>query len=282
MPITKPGQKKPETKLETEESLELSELEPEPSIKQSPIESVKILFPNELAEMLNFEHKGLYVLIRPLQVLGAEKFTRVASIVRAADGDYISMGPQSHFRVPVLPTTPQELPQMQQPISQETSGTTTVLERPQTTEEFMELEKRDEEQIKAELMGAFLKELTYSFKSGDKTIVGLSWAGVKEVARRMGHIKVSDLKVTDTGEAWIAQCKATDLINKFELYGVSLQSKKTVSKGTEIQDPFSLQKAVSKSQRNALRAIIPEGIAKTMMTKLQEESEQRAKMRRVF
>jgi hypothetical protein len=66
------------------------------------IEDVKMMFPEDLEGLLNFEDKGEYVKITPRQYLGAENFAKIAQIVRGAGGDYISAGKESHFRVPKI------------------------------------------------------------------------------------------------------------------------------------------------------------------------------------
>ena len=57
------------------------------------------MFPEELAVLLNFEEKGEHIIVKPRQFLGSENFARIASIVREMDGEYISAGKNSHFRI---------------------------------------------------------------------------------------------------------------------------------------------------------------------------------------
>jgi hypothetical protein len=65
------------------------------------VENVEKAFPEDLRELLNFEDKDEYVAIKPRAFLGAENFAKIADIVKKQlNGDYISMGKQSHFRVP--------------------------------------------------------------------------------------------------------------------------------------------------------------------------------------
>ena len=66
------------------------------------IDDVKMMFPEDLKGLLNFEDKGEYVKITPRQYLGAENFAKIAQIVRGAGGDYISAGKESHFRIPKI------------------------------------------------------------------------------------------------------------------------------------------------------------------------------------
>lgn len=63
------------------------------------MDSIKAAFPKELADMLVFEDKGNMVTIKPRQYLGSENFAKIASIVRSLNGEYVSAGKESHFRV---------------------------------------------------------------------------------------------------------------------------------------------------------------------------------------
>ncbi len=68
--------------------------------KKKVIEDVRMMFPEELDNLLNFEEKGDYIIIKPRQFLGSENFAKIASTVRGIGGEYISAGRDSHFRVP--------------------------------------------------------------------------------------------------------------------------------------------------------------------------------------
>ncbi len=64
------------------------------------LEDIKMMFPEDLENLLGFEEKEEYIVIKPRQFLGSENFAKIASIVRGIGGDYISAGKASHFRVP--------------------------------------------------------------------------------------------------------------------------------------------------------------------------------------
>jgi hypothetical protein len=95
-------------------SIAVSQLAPLPSAPAPPapapeapqaekplsIDDVKMMFPEDLEGLLNFEDKGEYIKITPRQYLGAENFAKIAQIARGAGGDYISAGRDSHFRIP--------------------------------------------------------------------------------------------------------------------------------------------------------------------------------------
>ncbi|MEM2970890.1 MAG: hypothetical protein QW270_00495 [Candidatus Bathyarchaeia archaeon] len=73
---------------------------PKPTEKTQSIEDIKMMFPEDLEDLLNFEEKDDYIIIKPRQFLGSENFAKIASVVRGIGGDYISAGKASHFRVP--------------------------------------------------------------------------------------------------------------------------------------------------------------------------------------
>jgi len=146
-------------------------------------------------------------------------------------------------------------------------------------EEFSLMERRDEEQILAELKGHYLEEFVYSFEQGGRRIVGLSWAGVKECAYRLGGIDVVACEVLDVGDAWRVLAKAVNRADGGSRWG-ACQQPKTIKyrSGGEAPDEFALQKAVSKAQRNAIRALLPEVFIKTMIDRFLEEKRRAAEL----
>ena len=71
--------------------------------KQKSIDDVRMVFPEDLEALLNFEEKNDYIIVKPRQFLGSENFAKIASTVRGMGGEYISAGKDSHFRVPKKP-----------------------------------------------------------------------------------------------------------------------------------------------------------------------------------
>ncbi len=67
------------------------------------LEDVRMMFPEDLRLLLDFEEAKDHLLIRPRHYLGSENFAKIASIVRSAGGEYVSAGRESHFRVPRKP-----------------------------------------------------------------------------------------------------------------------------------------------------------------------------------
>lgn len=70
------------------------------SEKAKSLEDVRRSFPEDLEPLVNIEDKGDYIMIKPRQFLGSENFAKIASAVRNMGGEYISLGKDSHFRVP--------------------------------------------------------------------------------------------------------------------------------------------------------------------------------------
>ena len=134
-------------------------------------------------------------------------------------------------------------------------------------EKFAIMEQKDEKQILAELQGVYLDKFVYSFKQGNQDVTGISWAGIKEIAYRIGEIDTTIEKYEETEEAYIFIVKATNKGVGSRL-GVSNQPKK-YSNGKP--DQFALQKALSKAQRNAIRGVIPEATIQQYLDKFMKQ-----------
>ena len=67
--------------------------------KTTTFEDIRMAFPEDLENLLSFEEKGEYIVIKPRQFLGSENFAKIASTVRGMGGEYISAGKDSHFRI---------------------------------------------------------------------------------------------------------------------------------------------------------------------------------------
>jgi hypothetical protein len=133
--------------------------------------------------------------------------------------------------------------------------------KPERHEDFLMMERKDEEQIMQEMQGRILPQFFYEFSSGGRIVTGLSYAGVKQIMRQMGNIRIRDFNISDDGNQFIAKARAVDENRNLEIWGVSQQPKKmTLRSGKEIFDEFAATKAASKAQRNAIRALIPEQV----------------------
>ncbi len=73
---------------------------PTPAPAPTPMPHPSTFFPKELVDLLSFEDHGDYWIVKPHQFLGAENFAKVAQIVRSHQGEYVSAGKESHFKIP--------------------------------------------------------------------------------------------------------------------------------------------------------------------------------------
>ena len=76
---------------------------------------------------------------------------------------------------------------------------------------------------------------------------------------QQGHISVEEVKISETEAGYQAIAWAKDKKRDVRVLGAATQSKSFRAKdGSSYPDEFALAKVVSKSQRNALRNLIPE------------------------
>ena len=66
----------------------------------SSIEDIRIKFPKELEDLLKFEEYPKHITVREKNFLEPTNFRKVADIVKQLGGEYLSLGKQSHFKVP--------------------------------------------------------------------------------------------------------------------------------------------------------------------------------------
>lgn len=144
------------------------------------------------------------------------------------------------------------------------------------------LDRMDEKQIREQMAGRALEEYAYQFQMGSRTVTGLSFAGVMEVARNQGNIRMIDLQVEDKGDIYFAKCKGRDDKNGLEIFGVATQAKKMTTYKGEIDDPFAIIKAAGKAQRNVLRRLIPETAAKVYLEEALKKKRQKAADAKTF
>ncbi len=133
---------------------------------------------------------------------------------------------------------------------------------PQDQENPYELmERKDDEQILAELQGRFLDEYVYEFPQDGKTVTGLSWIGTKEASREYGGIQVplEKLRIVEENDKSITVAlESRDIFTGTSRIGVKRQPKMIrMRDGSVKENPFYLEQAVSKAQRNAINAVIP-------------------------
>ena len=134
------------------------------------------------------------------------------------------------------------------------------------------MERKDENQILQEIKGNVLEEFVYSFPQGNRTITGLSYAGVKQIALEMGSLHISEPILQENNGTWICKVKAIDKRRDLEVWGVSQQPKfMELRNGNKTRDDFCIQKCVSKAERNALRKLMPEKILIEMIKEWQSK-----------
>ena len=66
----------------------------------SSIEDIRIKFPKELEDLLEFEEYPEHITVRGKNFLETSDFKKVSTIVTQLGGEYKSLGKQSHFKVP--------------------------------------------------------------------------------------------------------------------------------------------------------------------------------------
>jgi len=146
-------------------------------------------------------------------------------------------------------------------------------------ESFKIIEKADEEQVLVELKGSFLDEFVYEFEQNGKTVTGLSLAGVRETVRHMNKNNMARICISerepkvresdDWIEVWVY---AKDNLSGNGAWGIKRQQKKYISGRV---NEFAMEQALSKAQRNAQRALIPENYVKEMIKKFKDQGKSR-------
>ena len=123
------------------------------------------------------------------------------------------------------------------------------------------MDRKDDQQILAELQGRFLDEYVYEFPQDGKTVTGLSWIGTKEASREYGGIQVplEKLKIiTEDDKSVTVAVESFDVYTGTSRIGIKRQQKHIrLRDGKVIENPFYFEQAVSKAQRNAINAVIP-------------------------
>lgn len=127
----------------------------------------------------------------------------------------------------------------------------------ETPEETAHLVEREDEKaiLQEEMTGELLQSLVYIGKDGKPV---LSYAGIKEGARRFKNIRYGVSKVEETPEYIIAYGYAKNLADNIEIEIPKRQSKKLQLKdGSTVTDEFAYEKACAKAIRNAIKGVIP-------------------------
>jgi len=86
----------PATPISTPPPTPLDKPTPAPSY----LDQIREAFSTDLKDLLKFEQKDdKTIIIKTRRFLGSDNFAKIASVVRALGGEYISAGKDSHFKV---------------------------------------------------------------------------------------------------------------------------------------------------------------------------------------
>jgi hypothetical protein len=115
-------------------------------------------------------------------------------------------------------------------------------------EVFREMERRDENQILAELRGELLEEFVYSISIDGRQVTNMTYAGIKEASRRRGDMEILEVRTEADDKEFRALVRVRDHQNKIDVVGAS---------SCERNKPFAYVLAVNKAERNAFAKLIP-------------------------
>lgn len=142
-----------------------------------------------------------------------------------------------------------------------------------STSQALAIDELDELQIVEELKGRVIAQYFYEFPMGGIMVTGISWAGIKRIARELalrGEAITIESVEFESGEddegAWIAALALAKNLRTGEArFGYASQYRAMKLKvGGRRPDPFAKVKALNKAQRNAIRAFIPEVVITEM------------------
>ena len=143
---------------------------------------------------------------------------------------------------------------------------------------YQRFDAEDDQQILAEIQGRnleILDRMVYSFTDRrGNAVTGLSLTGVRETVREMNRRGLARIKVTseppiirETDEYIDVVVYAEDELNGGGSWGTKRQSKQTGN----YANPFALEQALSKAQRNAMFALIPAAYVVEMIREYSEQ-----------
>jgi hypothetical protein len=150
---------------------------------------------------------------------------------------------------------------------------------PEQSPEEKLIEDMDMEQIRAEMAGKIIEEYAYRFKHGSREIVGLSYTGVMAAARKQGNITIEKPEIEETDKDVTVHMVGVDIKNNVRIRSIARQAK---FYKTGQPDDFALVKAFAKAQRNVLRRLINEPIAKAILEVALKKIDQDRKDARAF
>lgn len=142
-----------------------------------------------------------------------------------------------------------------------------------SVDQALALEELDELQIAEEMKGRVVTQYFYEFPSRGATITGLSYAGVKAIARELAArgeaITIEDVKIErfveqDGADVVTCLARSKNLRTGEVRFGIASQALAMNTREGKRPDPFAATKALNKAQRNAIRQFIPEVVINEM------------------
>jgi len=139
----------------------------------------------------------------------------------------------------------------------QTSEEKSLAERNQ--EPYVVMDKMDESEIIEELKGAYLEGMVYEYKIAGRTVTGVSYMGIKEIAYQLPlrsgrEISTELISVHESDTHWTVVMRGIHEGIGSRI-GTVVQAKNHASGKP---NPFAYTIAFSKAQRNAIRAVLPE------------------------
>jgi len=156
-------------------------------------------------------------------------------------------------------------------------NTTIKLIDTETTEETAHLVEREDEKaiLEEEMTGELLQALVYIGKDGRPV---LSYAGIKEGARRFKNIKYGVSRIEETPDFYIAYGYAINLADNISIEIPKRQLKlMSLKDGSKIPDEFAFEKACAKAIRNAIKGVIPIQYFQALIQKFLEQEKNQTK-----
>lgn len=133
---------------------------------------------------------------------------------------------------------------------------------PEHEEEFALIERKEDELIVREMTGEIIDSYFYRFNSKGAEVVELNARGIFEVAQMYGGIRCTTRLDDGAGPNYVVTASALDKVRDVEFDGGAEQAKR-LANGSE--DIFAFAKAVTKSQRNALKKVLPYSLVRKLL-----------------
>ncbi len=228
---------------------------------------------NEKIHLINLETGGKYTVDPINKTCTCPDFKHRTKNGTCKHITYLTTHPKLQKYLPeIIPIPTSKIPQRSS-VHDINNGESNIASRDSP---FTIMERRDEDQILAEMKGNVIQQFVYSFKQGGRDVTGLSYSGVKQIALEMGNIHCSEPVISEMNGSFICKVKAVDVAKNLEMWGVSSQAKQMTTRWGKQNDDFAVQKAVSKAERNALRKLMPERLIVEMIKEWKQNHQEDA------